>query len=351
MKFSKLEALRGFAAFYVVLHHTLPHSFFMSGFNLGTLFRFGQEAVIIFFLLSGFVMNFSYQKSSDKRFNVYFMKRFLRIYIPLVFILLLGYLIESAKSGFFVDPQLDVLIKNILMLQDVGALKPNVIVEPYMHNSPLWSLSYEWWFYMLFFPVVKHFRTHESQSTFIFIVSIISALIYTQEPNFISRLLMYFSIWWTGVYLSNLYLNTKEICFLSLIKPIITLGLISLILLINSYESLHSSTSQRLGVHPILELRHISFALLVLILSVLWNNYKWRGFDFIFKPFLLFAPISYVMYISHHYLISSATYFNRIGNTFIEYLLYFMCLLVFSSVIELKLYPLIRKQIMNIKLP
>jgi peptidoglycan/LPS O-acetylase OafA/YrhL len=35
------------------------------------------------------------------------------------------------------------------MLQDVISLKPNVISAVYMGNGVLWSLSYEWWFYML----------------------------------------------------------------------------------------------------------------------------------------------------------------------------------------------------------
>lgn len=49
MKLYKLEAVRGAAAFYLVLHHTLPHEIWLWGVNVGNLLRFGQESVITFF--------------------------------------------------------------------------------------------------------------------------------------------------------------------------------------------------------------------------------------------------------------------------------------------------------------
>jgi peptidoglycan/LPS O-acetylase OafA/YrhL len=51
----QLDSLRGFAAAYVVVHHAhlAPQSAF------GNLLFFGQEAVILFFLLSGFVIHYS----------------------------------------------------------------------------------------------------------------------------------------------------------------------------------------------------------------------------------------------------------------------------------------------------
>ena len=86
MKVYKLEALRGFSLLYVVLHHSLPHKIIVAGINIGNLFRFGQEAVILFFLLSGFVINYAFQTGKNKTFRTYFLKRFSRIYIPLLII-------------------------------------------------------------------------------------------------------------------------------------------------------------------------------------------------------------------------------------------------------------------------
>jgi len=348
MKLYKLEAVRGFAAVYVVLHHTLPHYFVFKGVNIGNVFRFGQEAVILFFLLSGFVINYSWQKSENKTFGSYFSKRFFRIYIPLFIVLFLGWVVESAKVGVLVDLEIKNLLLNIFMLQDVGALKPNVIVEPYMHNNPLWSLSYEWWFYMMYYPINKYIKSAQNQSNFVYIISIISSLIYIFDPQFLSRLLMYFCIWWSGVYLSNVYIAKQKMSFINLKKPIIALMIVSLILILNGYSYFQSHSNIKIGLHPILEARHLVFSLSVIIFSILWRKFNWFGFDFIFKPFLFLAPISYVIYISHYYFITSGTYLNFIGNAYIEYCSYIICLLMFSFLIEMKVYPFLRKKLITI---
>ena len=74
-KIEKLEAIRGFAAFYVVLFHLLPQKILLFGINIGFLFRFGSEAVIMFFILSGFVIKYTWENSSDKSFKKYFFEK------------------------------------------------------------------------------------------------------------------------------------------------------------------------------------------------------------------------------------------------------------------------------------
>jgi hypothetical protein len=353
MKFYKLEAIRGFSVFYVVLHHTLPHSYELFGINIGGLLIFGQEAVILFFLLSGFVINYSYQKGKDKTFKSYFQKRFLRIYIPLIFVFLLGYATEIIKNNGLVDIKLFELIGNLLMLQDIGFIKPGVIVEPYLQNYPLWSLSYEWWFYMLFFPLMTFIKTNKIRDNFIFYTSIAATLIYTFEPHFIVRLLMYFSIWWSGVYLSSLYLANKKITISQVKYPCIRLLIIYLILSINAFYVIQVGTNFGLGFHPILEVRHIGFALFIMIFSAFWQQMKWQGFDLIFKPFSFLAPISYVIYISHYYIhsIFQSTQMEFIKNPFLKYILFLGILLAFSYILEIKIYPWVRQKIVNIIMP
>ena len=57
-KLTKLEAIRGFASVYVVLHHVFGKGLIIAGKDFSFLFRFGQESVILFFLLSGFVIQY-----------------------------------------------------------------------------------------------------------------------------------------------------------------------------------------------------------------------------------------------------------------------------------------------------
>jgi len=348
MKLYKLDAVRGFAAFYVIFHHVLPHSYRLFNINVGVLFRFGQEAVILFFLLSGFVINYSFELGKDKSFKSYFIKRFTRVYIPLIFILLLGFVIENIKTNGAEGIQFYQLLGNLFMLQDKSNLKPGVIVEPYMGNDPLWSLSYEWWFYMLYFPICSYLKSKESRHKIVFFSSIFAAAAYQFSPNFIFRLIMYFGMWWVGVYLSDLVLSKKKITLSTVKLPIINLAVIGGLLTVNAFYAIQKGSAVKLGIHPILEIRHFAFALLVLIGSVIWYQNKWRGFDLIFKPFLILAPISYVVYISHYYLITSATYLDFIPNIFIKYLLYLACTFAFSYYLELKIYPFLRKKFLGL---
>jgi len=139
VKLVKIEAARGFAAFYVFLHHTFSHET-LFGLPLGWTLRFGQEAVMLFFLLSGFVINYSYSEKQTSSFD-YIFNRATRIFIPLVPVLFLSYIASAYSIGRLPNIEVSELLGNLFMLQDASFLKPGVIVDPYMGNEPLWSLS------------------------------------------------------------------------------------------------------------------------------------------------------------------------------------------------------------------
>ena len=64
------DAVRGFAASYVFACHLVISSFPETA-RWTVLFRFGQEGVMLFFLLSGFVIMYSMETGSDKSFGTY----------------------------------------------------------------------------------------------------------------------------------------------------------------------------------------------------------------------------------------------------------------------------------------
>ena len=339
LKLEKLDALRGMAAIYVVIHHSISGSIMLFGVNIAQVFRFGEEAVILFFLLSGFVVNFSFANSKDKTFKTYFFKRATRIYIPLLIIMALGFMMECYGAGEIVNLQPRELFLNLLMLQDISSLKPNVVVDPYMHNAPLWSLSYEWWFYMLFFPVQKHISSRRRKNAFVFGVSIVAAAVYIYFPTFIPRLLMYMSIWWLGVVLSNMYLEGKDITLQSLAMPLIGMGAILLVCGIGVYRAWVAGNLSGMGIHPLLEMRDHFSAIAIVATAVVWKSQEWVLFDKLVKPFLVFAPISYVMYISHYYFVVNNHYFSFIENKPLEVAICMMLLLAFSYFVEIIMYP------------
>ncbi len=128
----KLEAIRGFAAAYVVVHHARlterPEArIFLS---------FGQEAVILFFLLSGFVIYYASRRGVGLLpFAVYFSHRFRRIWPTFLISLTLAYVafaIGASRPGGWGQ-----LLGNLAMLQDFSGTKSGVWVDTYAGNTPL----------------------------------------------------------------------------------------------------------------------------------------------------------------------------------------------------------------------
>jgi len=343
-RLEKLEALRGFAALYVVFFHTLPQKIFLWGINVGTIFRFGPEAVIVFFVLSGFVIKYTYQKSADKSFKYYFTRRFIRLYIPLFFIFLLGYLIKCYSEGALANPEWKTLLGNIFMLQDVISQKPNVISAAYMGNGVLWSLSYEWWFYMLFFALATYINS-EKLNKWVNILVLVAAASYVIYPFMVNRLAMYFAIWWIGVRFAETYIKGEQFSIRSIMPYAYVLFGITAILALNLYIHFDYTKiySYPLVAYPFIELRHFVFAIMVMFGAIIWKNLNWYGFNALFGVFKYLAPCSYVIYISHHYLVVEATYLHFIGNTIIEYSLYIVLMIVFSYLLEVVVYNRIRK--------
>jgi peptidoglycan/LPS O-acetylase OafA/YrhL len=343
-RLERLEALRGFAALYVVLHHVVPLGTYIFGLNIGYLFHFGPEAVIVFFVLSGFVIKYAFEKSKDKSFSFYFTRRFIRFYVPLFFIFLLGYLLKCYKEGDLANPEWLRLLGNIFMLQDLYTMKPNVILSGYMGNSILWSLSYEWWFYMLFFLLQKKINK-EQITKWVGILTISAALSYLIYPFFVNRLIMYFGIWWIGVQFATTYLEGRKFTFGSIMPYAYVLFTIIAILGVNL--AIHYSVSKNYlypySSYPFLEVRHFFIATSIMFGAVIWKNFNWYGFNFFLGYFKYLAPCSYVIYISHHYLVLEATYLRFINNTTIENIIYVINMILFSYILEVVVYNRIRK--------
>jgi len=97
--------------------------------------RFGIEAVLVFFVLSGFVIGHSTEKSAAPNWARYAALRVRRILPIFLLGLLLSYLAISASIGAFRHPDWWNLCANLLMLQDVN--KPGIWADPFGGNGPL----------------------------------------------------------------------------------------------------------------------------------------------------------------------------------------------------------------------
>jgi peptidoglycan/LPS O-acetylase OafA/YrhL len=151
-QFHSLTALRGLAAWWVVLFHfdtyLLPYLPSWAFYLVSK----GYLAVDLFFCLSGFVIFFNYGNlnvSSAREIRVFYLKRFAKIY-PLHFFticlyaLLVGMLLlshhgipEQRFSG-------QGLLMNLFLVQDWGG------AQDLTWNVPSWSISAEFAAYLLF---------------------------------------------------------------------------------------------------------------------------------------------------------------------------------------------------------
>ncbi|MEH7225928.1 acyltransferase [Bacillus sp. JJ1566] len=87
-RIEQLDSLRGLAAFAVVLHHlpllalTMPDVVYKLIRYLGI--NYGHGPVMLFFVLSGFVLSLPFLKNETVNFFPYVIKRYFRIYVPYI---------------------------------------------------------------------------------------------------------------------------------------------------------------------------------------------------------------------------------------------------------------------------
>ena len=289
-KFTILESLRGFAAIYVATGHWIIEKSKLPSY-ITLFFKFGQEAVIIFFILSGFVIFYSHNKSKDKSIGNYFIKRFRRIYFPLFCAFIVSFVFVNEK---FV---LKELIGNLLMLQDFVSGKPGNFVQPFLGNRPLWSLSYEWVFYLIFpfvFPVIEH---NKHRVHIIGIFSLINLIIYILFPNHIFLVLSYFMIWWTGLEMGEYFFgDSSKFQYKTLMSYYVAF---LIILSFTSYVHHKTDKNMLIGYYPYLLVRHFGFAFICLVLTIYATSITKKIIGVI-SWFSVISPISYGIYILHY---------------------------------------------------
>ena len=164
-----LDGLRGVAAIVVVAYHSLLISPTMSEIIMGNkpprpgslpelllttplrIFVAGNEAVLVFFVLSGLVLTLQVARQRDFDWGAYFPRRLVRLYVPALASLVLAIAIQllthrdrgatsSAWVGFYTYPDFE--WKMVLQAADLFSGTPDF-------NSPLWSLRWELLFSLL----------------------------------------------------------------------------------------------------------------------------------------------------------------------------------------------------------
>jgi len=146
-----LELLRLVAATEVVLFHV--NGFAMLGGHRAAWNAFGHEAVVVFSVLSGFVIAFA-AETREKTVKSYLTSRLTRIYSVAVPCLLATLLFD--RIGQTLVPQLYaglITDGSALVRLLLGSLFLNEswnVSAQMFSNTPYWSIAYEFWYYMIF---------------------------------------------------------------------------------------------------------------------------------------------------------------------------------------------------------
>lgn len=290
-----LDVIRAIAAVYVVVHHVVMHSELPGPATY--LFRFGQEAVIVFFLLSGFLIFASEQSRVQSGLRGYYLRRLRRIYPPLLIAMVVSAAVAWWNGTLGQEFNLAEMVMNLLSLQDVGSLKPGVITEPFLGNSPLWSLSYEVFFYLAF-PLVMVAR-RESRAlalTAVGGVSIAGYASFLLAPNHFSLIASYLLVWWAGAVVADLY-KSDRLSFRHLLPVAAWLvGLCG----VAAFGVILFGRSD-IGVFPMLPLRHFLFTLIcVALCGTVAARVLVRAAFPMARPAAYVASISYGLYVFHY---------------------------------------------------
>lgn len=148
-----LDFLRLFAAIAVFLGHSKFYWFF-DGYSDGIGPQNGQDYVIVFFVLSGFVIAWSIDRKKDYHINQYLFDRLTRLWSIVIPALILGFILDRFGKNLHPDTYRMILTENHLNLK-------YIISGLFLHeswffsirpgsNGPFWSLSYEFFYYFIF---------------------------------------------------------------------------------------------------------------------------------------------------------------------------------------------------------
>ena len=227
-----MDLMRGVAAvgvlvghvrglFFVDMSDLAAPSLLMRVFYLLT--GFGHQAVVVFFVLSGFFIGTSVLRSVERdawSWESYLLRRFSRLYVVLIPALILTAALDRTGMHLFgaenvygakliapfvtfedarLTTQLPCFLGNLAFLQ-------YIFVPPYGTNGPLWSLGYEFWSYILFPLLMCVAARSSSPATRVIGVLTAVPIVFFGAVKFVT----YFGLWLLGALVSYVWARVAK---------------------------------------------------------------------------------------------------------------------------------------------
>ena len=322
-----LDLIRGISAQLVVVGHGISFFGIFKSLHQPNFPWMQNIAVLIFFILSGFLITYSTLRKTNYTFKHFFADRFSRIYtafVPsLLIVLLIDYIAKTlSPARFYYEEAYNIktFIGNLFMFQD-HPLANNTFHLPNITSfgsaRPFWTLAVEWWIYLCFgylFLVI-----FKKKST-IFNISILAFLAIVPIFNFIGGRGNGLSLFWifgAMVYyfaskniLKTLTTSIKIVMFIAFL----VLAILRIKIIMEEYEAIFA----------------FSLAMLLLLTLDLSKNIKYSTFWT--KTIKFIASYSYTLYLVHYSVLSFIV--GYFGDTYNPYYL-FIFGFVLSNIISL----------------
>lgn len=215
-----VDALRGLAALVVLVHHVQVYFDGALRAGLGVpaaavLQAIGDrnaEAVLLFFVLSGFSIRLSVEGrglGTRADVNHYLYRRFRRI-LPLYWLAL-----AVSALGAWLAPVDDASFTSLALLGNLCFLQSSAAVAgswfpPFARNGPLWSLAFEMFYYLSFPLFYARVRGRDRRLWLALALSLAGVGCNRVLPNPFAQFLSQFLVWYLGVELAERYLQPRQ---------------------------------------------------------------------------------------------------------------------------------------------
>jgi len=198
MKKIYLEFLRGISTVFILGWHMAFLA--PTGHPTHLTAYWGTDALIMFFMLSGLVINLS-ETNKPKPVKAFLSNRFIRIYPQFVMGMLLAFLALYVTNTAF--PSLKVILGNFFILSTMKDYM-GYIVPSIQSNLPVWSLSFEVAFYVLFALTIGRNQKKAIFCWFMMALIAIPLYFFRPERDVLTHIIAVFafsSVWLVGYYI------------------------------------------------------------------------------------------------------------------------------------------------------